>query len=199
MMFWDKISRSILEKYGKTNVRHLSEQLREVNLLEIRAWANLNTATQLPIPVEIQATIRAEVLKEFENYDKYSEGRLTEFISGLKNINVIDTQLFDRNAARSITKTEFTRLSGYSTWRNATVAGFSHKMWMSSVDTKVRHSHAALNGVVAMINDPFVTASGAVGQFPGGFDVEFENLDCRCAIRPVLDGEVDPQTGKNVC
>lgn len=58
------------------------------------------------------------------------------------------------------------------------------RVWRSAGDTKVRHTHAAMNGQEALgLNAPFVSPSGAMLMFPGDTSLGAgadEIIGCRC-------------------
>ena len=57
--------------------------------------------------------------------------------------------------------------------------------WVSSRDEAVRPTHAALDGVKMQPGEPFDTDTGASGLGPGQFNVDSEDINCRCVVRPV--------------
>lgn len=85
--------------------------------------------------------------------------------------------------------TDATRITGFAALEAAYQGGFAEKEWLNSGDTKVRDTHVAMNGQVKPVSEPFVSPSGARGQHPGAFGSAKEDINCRCAIRPVLPSE----------
>ena len=57
--------------------------------------------------------------------------------------------------------------------------------WLSSRDSAVRPTHRAMDGQRVQPGEPFVSDSGATGLGPGLFHVAAEDINCRCADRPV--------------
>lgn len=54
------------------------------------------------------------------------------------------------------------------------------KRWMATLDDKTRHAHAALDGQVQNVDEPFESALGPI-MYPGDLDAEPENVwNCRC-------------------
>jgi hypothetical protein len=56
------------------------------------------------------------------------------------------------------------------------------KVWDSTFDSKTRESHAAMDGQVREIEEPFNSPSGATGLHPLGFGDPAEDCNCRCAM-----------------
>ena len=82
-----------------------------------------------------------------------------------------------------------TKIMGFTTQEAARQAGFEKKRWLSSQDQVVRGSHEALNGQTVNREDKFQSPSGAAAMHPGAFGVASEDIGCRCAMRPVPEGE----------
>ena len=57
--------------------------------------------------------------------------------------------------------------------------------WVSSRDNEVRATHEALDGTTEAPGVLFTSESGAQGLGPGMFMVPSEDINCRCAVRPV--------------
>lgn len=55
------------------------------------------------------------------------------------------------------------------------------KEWSSTMDSKTRERHQILDGQVRELEDPF-TALGADVQYPGGFGIASEDINCRCCL-----------------
>jgi HK97 family phage portal protein len=91
--------------------------------------------------------------------------------------------------AELIGQTEATALTGFGTLSAAKQGGFEEKQWLTTQDQLVRDSHKALNGKIVPVDASFETETGASAQFPGDFGDAAEDINCRCAIRPVLPGE----------
>lgn len=86
-------------------------------------------------------------------------------------------------------QTMATKLAGFSTLTASKQAGFSGKKWLNTGDHKVRSSHNSLNGQIKALGDKFVSPAGNRADHPGAFQVASEDINCRCAIRPVLAEE----------
>jgi uncharacterized protein with gpF-like domain len=61
-------------------------------------------------------------------------------------------------------------------------------MWLSSQDQVTRDSHRKLNGTTVDVTEKFRTSNGSAAH-PGAFGDAREDINCRCAMRPVLDTE----------
>jgi HK97 family phage portal protein len=93
------------------------------------------------------------------------------------------------NRAPIIGQTEATAITGFGSLEAARQGGFERKKWLSSGDHIVRNSHRAMHGQTQPVSHPFQAPNGAQADYPGGFGVAAEDINCRCAMRPVLDGE----------
>ena len=88
-----------------------------------------------------------------------------------------------------IGQTEATAITGYGSLAAAKQGGFTEKRWLSSQDQVVRDTHKALNGQTVPTAAKFVSPSGATADHPGAFGVKKEDINCRCAMRPIIPGE----------
>jgi uncharacterized protein with gpF-like domain len=64
------------------------------------------------------------------------------------------------------------------------------KEWDTAGDSRVRHSHAAMNGQVVELDQPFVSPSGALMMFPGDISLGApaeEIIHCRCKWKLKVD------------
>lgn len=55
------------------------------------------------------------------------------------------------------------------------------KEWSATMDATTRERHAILDGQIRELDDPF-TALGAETQYPGGFGIASEDINCRCVL-----------------
>lgn len=75
------------------------------------------------------------------------------------------------------------------------------KQWDSSIDKRTRPSHAALDGQLREIDQPFKSpTNGHTAMYPGGFGIAGEDINCRCVVlqraRWALDkSELDKYVG----
>ncbi|MDW7673188.1 MAG: phage minor head protein [Bacillota bacterium] len=63
----------------------------------------------------------------------------------------------------------------------------TRKRWVSTLDSKTRDSHQALDGKAAD-KDGYFRIRGRAAQYPGGFGVAEEDINCRCTIRIEIVG-----------
>lgn len=57
------------------------------------------------------------------------------------------------------------------------------KQWDASIDRRTRKSHAALDGQLREIDQPFKSpTSGHTAMYPGGFSIASEDINCRCVV-----------------
>ena len=55
------------------------------------------------------------------------------------------------------------------------------KRWETQLDDRVRATHAYLEGDVVPLDQEFYTFDGDHAQFPGGFQLAENNVNCRCS------------------
>lgn len=97
-------------------------------------------------------------------------------------------------AARRIARTETILAYNKATFDAGTVSAQLHgteltKEWLATTDERTRHSHAAADGQVRPLAEPF-TVGGAPLQFPGDPDgPPEETINCRCTV---LIDEAEP-------
>jgi uncharacterized protein with HEPN domain len=68
-------------------------------------------------------------------------------------------------------------------------AGVEQKQWISTLDNRVRDSHALMYGEVARVDMPF--SNGL--QHPGGEGPAGEVINCRCTVAPYYGEEAKPE------
>lgn len=54
------------------------------------------------------------------------------------------------------------------------------KQWDSTLDSRTRKSHQKLDGQIRELDEPF-EVNGHKAQYPGGFGIAKEDINCRCA------------------
>lgn len=75
------------------------------------------------------------------------------------------------------------------------------KQWDASIDRRTRRSHAALDGQLREVDQPFKSpTNGHTAMYPGGFGIASEDIHCRCTVlqraRWALDkSELDKYVG----
>ena len=77
------------------------------------------------------------------------------------------------------------------------------KQWSATLDSGTRPVHASLDGQIVPIDEPFESSEGDVMR-PGQFDSVGQNVNCRCNVVDVIDGQSptlrrgrNPVSGKN--
>jgi phage portal protein BeeE len=177
----DQLYTRLIERYG----------IGLLTMLEQDAVFNLNTAvanwlaTEIPHLLDgVNATTR-EALKAALVTGVAQDELAKDLIERVDNVfaAAIDTR------AGIISQTEATKLAGFSAQTSAEQAGFESKMWLTSGDQKVRSAHKTMDGQVKHITEPFAAPDGSTAMFPGGFGKASQDINCRCAMRPVLDTE----------
>lgn len=56
------------------------------------------------------------------------------------------------------------------------------KRWRTMMDDRVREEHSYLEGMVIPFNERFYTYDGDSAEFPGGFTLPENNVNCRCVV-----------------
>jgi HK97 family phage portal protein len=98
---------------------------------------------------------------------------------------------FSPQRALMIARTESTNaanLGAQRAYAEAEADGIKvQKQWLSSRDSKVRDSHAALDGQTVGANENFVNETGDEAAYPAGFGIASEDINCRCTMIPIVD------------
>lgn len=78
------------------------------------------------------------------------------------------------------------------------------KMWIATLDTRTRDTHAYLDGMKVKPDEEFVSNDGDSALSPGNFKQASNNINCRCAMGETIDDfspEIrrgrNPETGEN--
>ncbi|MPZ13973.1 MAG: phage portal protein [Chloroflexi bacterium] len=88
-----------------------------------------------------------------------------------------------RNRARVIARTETLAASNAGTLEAARQSGVAEtKTWYSSLDQRVRPSHAAAHGQVRRLDEDF-EVGGSRGPAPGQIAAAGESIQCRCVMQ----------------
>lgn len=177
----DEILTTLLATYGDELLAQLeNEAVFELNM-SVANWLKERSSKLLG---HIDATTAKALEKALREGADASEG--LEALS-----KRIDDLFRDAAEMRAILigDTEATALTGFGSLEAARQGGFQKKTWLTSQDHVVRDTHKSLNGQVVPVNEPFRSSSGAVAQHPGAFGRQSEDINCRCAMRPVLPGE----------
>lgn len=187
---FDDLFAKLLEEYG---AELLDELESEVTFTVNAAVADWLMQRGSDLVGQIDATTEDALKAALVTGASDDEG-LDELLARVDQIfaDAADTR------AELIGDTEATALTGFGSYAAAKQGGFEEKQWISSHDQAVRLSHRELDGVVVPLDTPFQSKeSGATAQFPGDFGDASEDINCRCAIRPVLPGE-DTGDGKAI-
>lgn len=177
----DKVMRDLLAKYGDELLAELEADVTfEVNSM-VADWLIQRGSDLLG---EVNSTTSAALRRALN--EGASAGEDVEAL--VSRVESIFEQAADIRSA-IIGDTEATAIAGYGSIAGARQGGFESKQWLSSHDQKVRASHQKLDGKVVLLNEYFRTDDGAAADYPGGFGDPAEDINCRCATRPVLPGE----------
>lgn len=63
--------------------------------------------------------------------------------------------------------------------------GSTVKRWQTMEDDRVRDTHSYLQGMVVPFNERFFTYDGDSADFPGGFALPENNINCRCVVEVI--------------
>lgn len=179
------IMRQIFNKLIDIYGREVLEQLEAETVFKLNAAVAEFIATEVPTLLgQIDATTRNALRASL-----VEGAAANEAVADLaKRVDEIFLQAAETRAVM-IGQTVATKLTGFAAQTAAEQGGMSRKKWLSSSDQVVRDSHRAMHGQVRMLKEPFAAPSGARAQHPGAFGLAAEDVNCRCAMRPLLDGE----------
>jgi len=91
--------------------------------------------------------------------------------------------------ARTIARTEMLRAVNGGTLAGYEQGGVQKKEWLASMDANTRDTHAALNGEVVRVGEPFTRGSVPM-DYPGDPTAPAEEvINCRCTLMPVFETE----------
>lgn len=63
--------------------------------------------------------------------------------------------------------------------------GSTSKRWRTMQDDRVRDTHDYLEGMVVPFGSRFYTYDGDSAEYPGGFDLPDNNINCRCVVEVI--------------
>lgn len=93
--------------------------------------------------------------------------------------------------ATNIARTEVVGASNFGAWEGYRQGGVPGKSWLSTRDSRSRDAHASIDGQRRGLEEDFENDLGTgpcPGQMSGGAS---NNVNCRCAITPLVDLEQD--------
>lgn len=89
---------------------------------------------------------------------------------------------------RRIAETDATRIYNQGAV-DAVVAnglqGSTSKRWRTMMDDRVRDTHDYLEGMVVPFSERFYTYDGDSADYPGGFALPENNVNCRCVVEVI--------------
>ncbi len=176
-----RVYENLLKEYGAELLTELASEADFQVSTAVAAWLDERSSWLIGAIDEttrsaLQASLLAGVAAN-EDVAKLAE-----------RVDAIFAAAADTRAAL-ISQTEATALTGFGSQTAAEQGGFQFKEWLSTRDQAVRDTHKALDGQRVSVYSDFVSKSGAHGPHPGEMSAKAENMNCRCAMRPVLDGE----------
>ena len=63
--------------------------------------------------------------------------------------------------------------------------GSTSKRWVTMMDDRVRDTHSYLEGMEVPYNARFYTYDGDSAEYPGGFSLPENNVNCRCVVEVI--------------
>jgi len=91
-----------------------------------------------------------------------------------------------------IARTEVLSSYNYASQAAYVDAGIEKNEWLATKDSRVRDSHAALDGQIRKIGEEFSNGLVAPGDISGPAN---EVINCRCTLLPVVDDDVEKPEG----
>jgi len=167
---------TIIEDFGK----EVEETLKSQASLErkfdpfsafVRAWVARNTAQKVTTILGTQKVAMAALI------GKGLDANLSNYLIA-KSIRTFYTESA-KNHAMVVARTETAMASSFGQETSAKESGFTKKGWLSSRDSRVRDSHAMMDGQKVGINETFSNGCEA----PGICDTAAEAVNCRCVLQ----------------
>lgn len=94
--------------------------------------------------------------------------------------------------ALTVTRTEGNRnlnAGNLASTNSARAEGLEiQRSWLATLDGRTRPAHAAADGQKENADGNF-TVGGAVGSYPGGLSTVGQNVNCRCTVIDIVDGQ----------
>ncbi len=147
----------------------------------------------------VQTFIKDRSLFALDNVDSTTKDALRKTLGkGIKAGDKIEDlrkrvdKVFDtitEGRVKAIAQTEATNAAGFGGVEAMDQAGVEKKRWITTKDGFQRGTHDGLDGQTRDLDKNFTSSSGAAGPHPGALGTAAEDVNCRCAPRPVLEGE----------
>lgn len=90
------------------------------------------------------------------------------------------------NRAETIARTEITRAQSFGNVQAYEASGVVDGLEWSAALINTRPSHLVLNGQTRQLGEDFTSGLGGKAQYPGGFGVAADDVNCMCAIIPTV-------------
>ena len=178
---------ALVAKFGEAVLMDIGSALQFEESARLRGWAATATANLIKnIDETTRKELRDLLIEQIDagaSVDTIAEA-ITDAFNGFEDVR-----------AALIATTEATRASGFASFEAAKQAGMSQKEWLTVNDNKVREAHDELEGKIVGIDEAFMV-DGESAMYPGDFGVAALDCNCRCAIIPIVPGEIDPATGE---
>lgn len=122
----------------------------------------------------------------YERFDEIfdPENVIFDLENGLKNVTREVNNLVGNEDTRAVNAAR--QQAGIDAESEADV--LATKTWDATLDERTRDTHWLLHGTTVGIDDWFQTVNGRT-QYPGGFGIPEEDINCRCRLIIQLHGE----------
>ena len=181
------IDQSLMRSVIETNTRSVVAEFGA----DAMADAGINISFDLNSPraiefIDATAGERSNLINGTS--ERNLRATLSEGIAGGETqsdlISRVQAAVDDATSARAdmIARTETTRAAGFATEEGMTQAGLTEKEWLPVQDDRTRDTHAGMDGQKQPMGTAFMSPSGLPAQYPGGFGVAAEDINCRCVV-----------------
>jgi SPP1 gp7 family putative phage head morphogenesis protein len=173
-----------------------------------KAWRSIGARGSFNMQNPLVEVILSEAGVYAEGITSTLQERLaTQLIEGMRQGEGVD-QLkrrvreswpdISRERAQTIARTETTRAQSAANDAAYEMSGVVDRLEWLAVFRNTRPSHSALHGVIVDVGEDFVSGAGNRARYPGGFGVPEEDVNCNCAVVPVIITDGLSQTEKQM-
>jgi SPP1 gp7 family putative phage head morphogenesis protein len=175
-----------MEKWGSAALRKLGSDLSfDVRNPLVADWLDGYRSVTL---VDINATTAdrlrdriAEGVKRGEGVDEIARG-MGEFFDEVRAGRATVIARTETGSAMNAANLSAYQLSGL----------VDEKEWLATQDANTRETHSEMDGQVRPITGYFTSPSGNSASAPGQFGVAEEDINCRCAVLPIVADKASP-------
>lgn len=169
----------IISRLGKSEIQRIGRRINFENNEKVKNFIANHTANLISqINKTTKTAIRFEIAEAIQNGEKVSQ--ISDRIQA-----VFDDA--EGRRASIIALTESTKAAGFSSNEAMKQSGIQKKEWLATADGATRDTHSFLDGQTVDIEGRFRTTTGAEADYPGGFGLPEEDINCRCAVTAKID------------